>query len=61
MKQQLEKGMAHIAALYKDLPRHIDVTELPGAGAAGGLAGGLLAALDAKISRVGVSVRYRVL
>lgn len=52
LRDELEQGMLHIAALYKTLPREIDVSYLPGAGAAGGIAGGLIASLNAKLSRV---------
>jgi glycerate kinase len=47
MVEQLEKGLAHLAGLVgKQLGRDIDV---PGAGAAGGLAGGAIAFMNAAV------------
>jgi glycerate kinase len=48
MVEQLEKGLAHLAELArKQLQRDID--NVPGAGAAGGLAAGAIAFMDANI------------
>ena len=52
IRKELEEGMLHLVPLFKSLPRHMDVADLPGAGAAGGIAGGLIAALDAKLVKV---------
>ena len=51
LREQLENGMLHVSKLYAQLPPCRDVSELPGSGAAGGIAGGLSAALDAQIVR----------
>jgi len=47
--ERLEKGLTHIAALVQR-KLGIDLNTIPGAGAAGGLGGGLVAFLGAKIS-----------
>jgi glycerate kinase len=48
--EQLDRGLAHLADLIRrDLD--IDVRDLPGAGAAGGLAAGLMAFVGAKLAR----------
>lgn len=54
MIERLDRGMAHFARVIKDsgLP---DVTNIPGAGAAGGLGGALVAFMGAKL-RPGIDV-----
>jgi len=48
MIEQLEKGLAHLAVLVrKHLQR--DISDIPGAGAAGGLAGGALVFMNATL------------
>lgn len=48
MVEQLEKGLAHLSVLVrKHLQR--DISDIPGAGAAGGLAGGALAFMNATL------------
>jgi glycerate kinase len=48
MVEQLEKGLVHLAVLVrKHLQR--DINDIPGAGAAGGLAGGALAFMNATL------------
>ena len=48
MVEQLEKGLVHLAVLVrKHLQR--DISDIPGAGAAGGLAGGALAFMNATL------------
>lgn len=46
----LDNGLAHYAELIKDA-LGIDIKDCPGAGAAGGLGGGLLAFMNAKLQR----------
>lgn len=52
IQQQLEEGMRRIAILYRDsFPLGLDVAHMPGAGSAGGLSGGLVAATGALLKR----------
>ena len=44
----LEKGMIHYAQVIKET-RQMDISEIPGAGAAGGLGGGVLPFLNAEL------------
>ncbi|MEM9020416.1 MAG: glycerate kinase, partial [Planctomycetota bacterium] len=46
--EQLDAGLRHIAGLWRD-QLGVDVEQLPGAGAAGGVAGGLVAMLGAEL------------
>ncbi|MEM6260285.1 MAG: glycerate kinase [Planctomycetota bacterium] len=46
--EQLDAGLRHMARLWRD-QLGVDVEHLPGAGAAGGAGGGLVAMLDAKL------------
>lgn len=46
--QQLEKGMEHLACLIKRITG-VDLNQVPGSGAGGGIAGGLHALLGAKL------------
>jgi glycerate kinase len=46
--EELDAGLRHIAAIWRD-PLGKDVEMVPGAGAAGGLGGGLLAFCDAEL------------
>jgi glycerate kinase len=49
MVESLDRGLKHMAAVIKDqLGKDID--RIPGAGAAGGMGGGLLAFLDARLT-----------
>lgn len=48
MVEQLEKGLAHLAVLVRK-QLHRDIDNIPGAGAAGGLAAGALAFMDATL------------
>ena len=48
MVEQLEKGLVHLATLIKKHLRR-DISEIPGAGAAGGLAAGALAFMNGAI------------
>ncbi len=48
MVEQLEKGLAHLAALVKKQTSR-DINNLPGAGAAGGLAAGAVAFMNATL------------
>ena len=50
MVEQLDKGMRHFARIISQATG-VDVTDMPGAGAAGGLGGALKAFLKAEISR----------
>jgi glycerate kinase len=50
----LDQGLAHLAACIKN-DLGIDILHVPGAGAAGGMGGGLYALLDAKI-KMGIEV-----
>lgn len=50
MVEQLDKGMRHFARIIFQVTG-VDVTDMPGAGAAGGLGGALKAFLKAEISR----------
>jgi glycerate kinase len=53
IQKRLEEGMHRIAGLYSEaFPLGLDVSHLPGAGSAGGLTGGIVAATGAKIKRV---------
>ena len=52
--QQLEQGLQHFSSKVKELHHH-DISTLPGAGAAGGLAAGLIAFLQAEM-RPGVGL-----
>lgn len=52
--QQLDKGLRHLAELYRQTTGH-DIATLPGAGAAGGLGGALAAFLNAEL-RPGISL-----
>lgn len=59
MVRRLDEGLAHYAAVIRrDLG--VEVAELPGAGAAGGLAAGLVAFLGAQL-RPGVEVIFRAI
>jgi len=49
MKETLEKAMRKVADLYQLFPNHPHLHSLPGAGAAGGLGGGLVAFQQAEI------------
>jgi glycerate kinase len=52
IQEELEAGMRHLAELYRDqLPLGIDVANMPSAGSAGGLSGGLVAAFGATIKK----------
>jgi len=51
-KQLLENGMVHVSKLLLDLTG-IDVSNIPGAGAAGGLPGSFIAVLGATMREVG--------
>lgn len=48
MVEQLEKGLQHLAALVAE-QLHRDIDNVPGAGAAGGLAGGAIAFMNATL------------
>lgn len=52
--QLLDKGLRHLAELYRQTTGH-DIATLPGAGAAGGLGGALAAFLNAEL-RPGISL-----
>lgn len=52
--QQLDRGLRHLAELYRQTTGH-DIAALPGAGAAGGLGGALAAFLNAEL-RPGISL-----
>lgn len=53
IQKQLEDGMKRVARLYHEsLPLALDVSEMPSAGSAGGLTGGLVAATGARIKQV---------
>lgn len=52
--QQLDRGLRHLAELYRQTTGH-DIATLPGAGAAGGLGGALAAFLNAEL-RPGISL-----
>ncbi len=59
IQKRLEEGMHRVAGFYRDsLPLGIDVAHLPGAGSAGGLTGGIVAATGAKIKRVRNTTRH---
>ena len=48
--QQLDRGLAHLGALFRSQLNR-DVEKMPGAGAAGGIGGGLVAFLNATLRR----------
>jgi glycerate kinase len=50
MLETLDKNLEHYAKVVKDT-LGVDIKDIPGAGAAGGLGGGLMAFLDAKLQR----------
>ena len=50
MVEQLDRGMCHLAEIIRQY-NEVDVTDLPGAGAAGGLGGAFMALLGAQLCR----------
>lgn len=50
----LDSGLQHFAKVIEKL-KHIDISQIPGAGAAGGMGGGLIAFLPAKL-RPGIDI-----
>lgn len=53
IKKHLEEGMKRLARIYSEsFPLALDVSHMAGAGSAGGLTGGIVAATGAQIKRV---------
>merc|ERR1711991_967270 len=54
-RDELERGMVNVLSHLNQLKRNDEIDSIdnvPGAGAAGGISGGFLAGLDAKLKRV---------